>query len=62
MIQTLVQSNDFTGKYVAMKSFEDPSVVGYGDTPKEASDKAREKGCEEPVITFLPAKDMVQIY
>ena len=62
MIQTLVQSNDFTGKYVAMKSFEDPSVVGYGDTPKKASDKARDNGFEEPVIAFLPAYGTVQIY
>ncbi|MCL4322765.1 MAG: DUF5678 domain-containing protein [Deltaproteobacteria bacterium] len=62
MIQTLIKNNDFAGKYVAMKSFEDSTVVGYGESPKEASDKAKEKGYKEPVIAFLPSKDTVQIY
>ena len=62
MIQTLIQSNNYNGRYVAMKSFKDHAVVGDGATPKEAYDKAVQKGCKEPVITFVPAKDIVQIY
>lgn len=62
MIQTLTQNNSFTGKYVAMKSFTDSTVVGDGATPQEAYEKALQKDCKNPVITFIPVKDMVQIY
>ena len=62
MIQTLIQSSNFSGRYVAMKSFQDHTVIGDGATPKEAYDKALQKGCKEPVVTFMPTKDMVQIY
>ncbi|MFA5144035.1 MAG: DUF5678 domain-containing protein [Candidatus Omnitrophota bacterium] len=62
MIQTLINSNNYDGRYVALKSFKDHTVVGDGDTPKEAHDKAVGKGIKAPVITFIPLKDMVQIY
>lgn len=62
MIQTLIKSNDYDGRYVALKSFKDHAVVGDGATPKEAHDKAVDKGIKNPVITFIPLKDMVQIY
>lgn len=62
MIQTLIQSSNFNGRYVAMKSFSDHTVIGDGATPQEAHDKALQKGHKSPVITFVPAKDMVQIY
>ncbi len=62
MIQTLIKNNDLAGKYVAMKSFEDATVIGSGDSPKEAYDEAQREGYKEPVITFIPVKDMVQIY
>lgn len=62
MVQTLVQSNDFIGKYLAMKSFEDATIVGSGNSPKEAYDEAQKQGYNEPVIAFMPVKGMVQIY
>ena len=62
MIKTLLKSSNFNGKYVAMKDFKDYSVIGESDTPQEALDKALKKGYENPVITFVPIKDMVQIY
>jgi hypothetical protein len=62
MIQVLIKNNDLAGKYVALKSFEDATVIGSGDSPKEAYDEAQREGHKEPVITYIPVKDMVQIY
>ena len=62
MIQTLIHNNSFNGKYVAMKSFKDHSVVGSGNTPEQAKSEAAQNGCEHPVITFVPEKGIVQIY
>ena len=62
MIQPIIRDNSFNGKYVAIKSFDDHLIVGDGQTPQEAYDKALKKGCKEPVITFVPLKNVVQIY
>lgn len=62
MIQTLLNGTQYNGKYVAMKSFSDHTVVGDGATPQEAHDKAVKNGCVDPVMTFIPTKGMVQIY
>ena len=62
MIQTLIKSNKFAGKYVAMKSFSDHTVVGEGTTSKEAFDKASKKGYKNLVVTFVLIKNMTQIY
>ena len=62
MTQVLIKNNDLAGKYVAFKSFEDSTVIGSGDSPKEAYDEAQREGYKEPVITFVPVKDMAQIY
>jgi hypothetical protein len=56
MIQTLLRSNNYDGKFVAFKNFDDHSVVGEGLTPQEAAQKAQQKGCKDPVITFVPLK------
>ena len=62
MIQTLVKDKKYIGKYVAMEDFDNPKVIGAGNTPTEAYEKALSKGHNTPVIAFVPAKDMVQIY
>lgn len=62
MIQTIINNGNFGGKYVAMKSFKDHTIIGNGSTPQEALKKAEEGGYKNPVITFVPIKDMVQIY
>ncbi len=62
MIQVLMENSSFNGVYVALKSFSDHSVVGSGATPQEALIQSEKKGCKDPVITFVPNKDMVQIY
>ena len=62
MVQTLIKDNRYNGKYVAIKDFSDSTVIGEGVTPQEAYEKAIQKGHKHPVITFIPIKDMVQIY
>ena len=62
MIKTLIKNNDFNGKYVAMKTFSDHTIIGEGKTPQEAYEKASKKGSKSPVVTFVPIKGMAQIY
>ena len=58
----LVNTNEYDGRYVAMKSFDDRTVVGVGDDPEAAIKDALRKGYEDPVIIYVPEKDMVHIY
>lgn len=62
MAYTLISEKKYNGRYVAVKDFDDGTVVGDGKTPEEAYSMAREKGSANPVILFVPEKDMVQIY
>ena len=62
MVQTVIAKDSFNGKYVAMKSFDDKQVVGEGSTPQEAYEQALRKGHKSPIITFIPSRNMVQIY
>ena len=62
MVQTLVKNKKYIGNYVALKDFGNSSVIAYGKTPEEAYRKAQKKGYKNPVITFIPTKEMVHIY
>jgi len=62
MIQTLFKKNNYSGKFVALKDFNDHTVIGEGSTAGQALEKALEKGIKNPVITFVPINGMVQIY
>ncbi len=62
MEQTLIQTDRYNGRYVAMKSFEDHTVVGVGDEPDAALQNARAQGYENPVLLYIPEKEIVHIY
>ena len=62
MTKTLVKERKYSGQYVALKTFEDSTVVGHGKTLEEAYQQAQKKGYFEAVITFVPSKNTVQIY
>lgn len=62
MVQTLIKDSGYEGRYVALKSFEDYTVINDGTTPQEVYDKVVEKGYTRPVLIVVPFKDMVQIY
>ena len=62
MEQTLLKGKKYNGRYVAIKDFNDATVIGDGLSPREAYESAIKEGFLEPVILFVPHKDMVQIY
>ncbi len=62
MEKILVTTNEYNGLYVAVKSFDDNTVVGVGDTPEQALQDAERKGYKEPVIIYIPEEDVVHIY
>jgi hypothetical protein len=59
----LVKDGDkYGGKYVATKSFKDKKVISFGKNPSKVFEKAKKKGVKDPVIFYVPEKDMVHIY
>jgi hypothetical protein len=62
MEQTLIKERKYNGRYVALKDFDDHVVIADGTDPKEVYELAVKKGCPDPVLLYVPVKDMVQIY
>lgn len=62
MEQVLIKETKYGGQYVAIKDFDSPIILASGDDPQKVYDEAVNKGYLEPVILYIPAKDMVQIY
>jgi len=52
----------YSGKYVAKRSFQDLVVVSSGADPQEVVKEAKEKGVKDPVVFYVPEKDLVHIY
>jgi len=62
MEKVLVTNNQYNGKYIALKSANDDTIVGSGAKPESALRKAKENGFIHPFIMYVPDKDLVQIY
>lgn len=62
MKNILVNTNKYNGKYVALKSFKDNTIVGVGNSPEIALKEANKKGDKEPVIIYIAEKNLVHIY
>lgn len=62
MIQALIDTSKFNGKFIAIKSYRDHTVIAEGKNPQETYEAAVQKGIADPVVTFIPASGMVQIY
>ena len=58
----LRKEKKYSGKYVALKSFTDDTVISSGDRIQEVYKKAEKKGYKNPVIAHVPEKDVIQIY
>jgi hypothetical protein len=58
----LVKTDKYNGRYVAMKGFDDNTIVGVGDDPQEALKDAEEKGYKDAVLLYIPESNMVHIY
>lgn len=62
MEKVLVTTDEYNGRYVALKSFDDNTIVGVGDNPEEALKDAARKGFKNPILLYIPEKDIVHIY
>ncbi len=60
--QILVAESQYSGKYVALASFANNSVVASGKDPMKVMKAAQKLGCASPVITFVPKKSEVFVY
>lgn len=61
--QVLVNNGEeYSGKYVATRSFGDKSPVCSGKDPQAVLREAKQMGLEDPVIFYVLEKDMVHIY
>jgi hypothetical protein len=45
--------NHYKGCWVALED-DEQTVVGRGESAREALDEARANGCEEPILTRMP--------
>jgi hypothetical protein len=62
MEKVMIKTDKYNGRYVAMKSFDDHTVVGVGDDPETAIKDATSKGYKNPVLLYIPEKELVHIY
>jgi hypothetical protein len=52
--QVLITEEGYEGKYVALRSIVDRTVVASGYNPKVVMKEAHQKGCAEPLIFYVP--------
>ncbi|MBI4651655.1 hypothetical protein HY745_10300 [Candidatus Desantisbacteria bacterium] len=62
MEKVLVNSDKYNGQYVAIKSATDNTIIGSGNTPEEALNKALRKGIKNPFLLYVPDEGIVHIY
>lgn len=58
----LLNTNEYSGQYVALKSETDNAVVGHGATPEEALNMATANGYPSAVLVYVEEPDTIQIY
>jgi len=52
----------YDGKYVATRSFIDKDVICSGDDIVQVYNEAQRSGVKDPVVFYIPEKDMIHIY
>ena len=62
MEKHLLETNEYDGNYVALKSPKESVVVASGRTPAEALENATKSGHLNPTIVYVPAEASVHIY
>lgn len=58
----IVPDKKMLGKFVALRSFVDTTVVASGKDANRVIQAAQCKGVESPVVMFIPPKKMVCMY
>ena len=49
-------------KYLALRSFSDPTVVAYGNDPLAVLEEARKAGVKNPFMFTVPKRGQTQIF
>jgi hypothetical protein len=60
--QVLITEEGYEGKYVALRSFVDRTVVASGDNPETVMEQAHQKGCREAVLFYVPEHNISLVY
>jgi high-affinity K+ transport system ATPase subunit B len=60
--QVLITKDGYEGKYVAMRSMSDRTIIASGDNPDAVMNQAHEKGITDPLIFFVPNRDITLVY
>lgn len=58
----LVTEKKYNGRYVALQSFNDKTVVASGTDPAKVMAAAIKKGVAAPVIVYIPEENQVFVY
>ncbi len=60
--KVLIAEKGYEGKYVALRSMSDRTVIASGDKPEAVMEQAQKQGVADPVIFFVPSHDITQVY
>ena len=60
--KTLISSRKYSGKHVAVESFNSSRVIASGNDPAKVLILARAKGYNNAVLLFVPSKNMTFVY
>jgi hypothetical protein len=58
----LLNSEKYLGQYVALDSYKNRVVVCSGSDPALVFNRAKDKGIKDPIVFFVPEREMVHIY
>jgi hypothetical protein len=62
MPQILIKEKKYRGTYVAVKDISHTKVISSGKDPKKVQDEAVKKGFDNPLLIYVPKKNMVHIF
>ncbi len=60
--QVLITEQGYEGKYVAMRSMSDRTIIASGNNPDDVMKHAHKQGVTDPVIFFVPSHDITLVY
>lgn len=59
--RTIVKNSSYSNCYVATPTFNDNRVVAHGRSPSKVRTEAKEAGYKNPVVTFVPKENTINI-
>jgi hypothetical protein len=60
--KVLIAEKGYEGKYVAMRSMSDRTIIASGNNPDAVMKQANKQGVTDPVIFFVPNHDITLVY